>query len=496
MPGFNGSGTFQRVRNWVSDAAAGIKIRADYHDSEDDNFAAGLSFCLTKDGQTTPTGDIKLGGWRLTSVGNPINPQDAVTLNYLTTTPFTVQGNDAVGRISFAGSQTDATGTSVSPLGISFTQSAIFAGVRRNVTTTDGERTPRFFVAGSANPADQSLDLFSVDAAGVHIQATLAWNTYYAGTPAEWRAQTAGFGGFLTFDKTTGFLGYYVAPASVGKDADITYKAAFTIDQGKQTLCYTTSLMAQAPTGNVSVACYNTALGAYGMYVRAANSMGFGSLAAAGNVVQEWMSLGTAGAQLFYGGLSVPGRINADSFMYTDNSFGFYQSGTSRLFVYSGNFYWTFNTGTGDLSWIRSNTTNTYIRGSDGHLVHLFGASKPGGGPWTDTSDARVKDVSGPYEHGLAEVRQLVPQRYTFKGNDGRHVADGKPYIGLIAQATEGPMPEMVARESGTIDGAEVDDLRILDTSPLIYAVVNSCKELADRLEVVEDQLAARDASR
>ena len=38
MP-FNGSGVFQRVRNWVADATAGIKIRADYHDAEDDGFA-------------------------------------------------------------------------------------------------------------------------------------------------------------------------------------------------------------------------------------------------------------------------------------------------------------------------------------------------------------------------------------------------------------------------------------------------------------------------
>lgn len=78
MP-FNGSGTFQRVMNWVNDAASNIKIRADRHDQEDDNFAAGLSMCLTKDGQTTPTADIKLGGKKLINVGDPINDQDAVT---------------------------------------------------------------------------------------------------------------------------------------------------------------------------------------------------------------------------------------------------------------------------------------------------------------------------------------------------------------------------------------------------------------------------------
>jgi len=66
---FNGSGTFNRVRNWVNDAAAGIKIRADYHDSEDDNFATGLSQCITKDGQTTVTANLPMATYRHTNVG-------------------------------------------------------------------------------------------------------------------------------------------------------------------------------------------------------------------------------------------------------------------------------------------------------------------------------------------------------------------------------------------------------------------------------------------
>jgi hypothetical protein len=66
---FNGSGTFVRVRNWVNDAAAGIKIRADFHDSEDDNFATGLSQCITKDGQTTVTANLPMATYRHTNVG-------------------------------------------------------------------------------------------------------------------------------------------------------------------------------------------------------------------------------------------------------------------------------------------------------------------------------------------------------------------------------------------------------------------------------------------
>lgn len=78
MP-FNGAGVFQRVRNWVADAAAGIKIRADLHDSEDDNFAAGISNCIARDGQSTITQNIPWNSKRITGLQDPVNEQDAVT---------------------------------------------------------------------------------------------------------------------------------------------------------------------------------------------------------------------------------------------------------------------------------------------------------------------------------------------------------------------------------------------------------------------------------
>ena len=68
MP-YNGSGTFLRVRNWVNDAASNIRIRADRHDTEDDNFASGLTQCITKDGQTTITANLPMAGFKHTGVG-------------------------------------------------------------------------------------------------------------------------------------------------------------------------------------------------------------------------------------------------------------------------------------------------------------------------------------------------------------------------------------------------------------------------------------------
>jgi len=93
MP-FNGAGVYQRVRNWVADATAGIKIRADYHDAEDDGFAAGLTNCITKDGQTIVTQNIPFNSKRITGLADPVNDQDVATKAYADTKLDAVRDKD------------------------------------------------------------------------------------------------------------------------------------------------------------------------------------------------------------------------------------------------------------------------------------------------------------------------------------------------------------------------------------------------------------------
>jgi Chaperone of endosialidase len=142
--------------------------------------------------------------------------------------------------------------------------------------------------------------------------------------------------------------------------------------------------------------------------------------------------------------------------------------------------------------------------GVSGNIYCGGGGFKPSGGPWADSSDARIKSVVGDYEHGLAEVLQLTPKRYTYKGNDtvepttaskfpyedSPHYSvaiAGTEYIGLIAQEIETVMPEMVTLASGYIDGKnKIHDIRRLDTGALIYALVNAVKELNARVQALE----------
>lgn len=67
---FDGNGNFTNPYNWTNDAAAGVKIRADRMDGQDSGIATGLSTCVTKDGQTNPTANLKMANFRHTGVGN------------------------------------------------------------------------------------------------------------------------------------------------------------------------------------------------------------------------------------------------------------------------------------------------------------------------------------------------------------------------------------------------------------------------------------------
>src|SRR6185436_7958923 len=77
MP-FNGAGVFNRVYNWVQDKANGILVTASRMDTEMDGMATGLSTCLTKDGQSTPTANIGMGGFKIQNLAAGVASTDAV----------------------------------------------------------------------------------------------------------------------------------------------------------------------------------------------------------------------------------------------------------------------------------------------------------------------------------------------------------------------------------------------------------------------------------
>jgi hypothetical protein len=127
-------------------------------------------------------------------------------------------------------------------------------------------------------------------------------------------------------------------------------------------------------------------------------------------------------------------------------------------------------TGTFLLSNVTASTDMMSV-GSTGNLV-IFGSSaqKASGTAWVNPSDARLKNIDGPYEHGLNEIAKLDTVRFHFKPDNVRHLPSDKEIVGMIAQDVQKVFPEAVTMER--------DGYLTLDTSPINFAVINAIKEL------------------
>lgn len=92
--------------------------------------------------------------------------------------------------------------------------------------------------------------------------------------------------------------------------------------------------------------------------------------------------------------------------------------------------------------------------------------------------DARVKDVAGKYEAGLAEIMKLNPVVYDYNGKAGT-IPNGRRNAGIIAQEIREILPETVAEDIQT-------GLLMFDSSEVIWTLVNAVKELASEVELLK----------
>jgi hypothetical protein len=553
MP-FNGSGVFTRTMNWVSDATAGIRIRADRHDTEDDNLAGGLSNVICRDGQSVITAHIPFNGNRIINLGNPVADQDAVTLYTLTKQPLTIGGNDAQGQLKFNGTESDP--TAGRPLGLSFAQADLFFGVRKASAPpgVDGSTKNRWIWNDNATGTGTTvarldetgnLDVGQIGSTGGSAGGGLtlwAASTLPQGDAIKSAALALRAGGYGTASERNSVQIY--TGGTTGGTATLGVCAFFSADKSLTVTSHVTSggnitaatnflssnatvLLAPASAGNIifrpngagsatgqcTIDPSGDFIGGDRIYsttgVFAATGAGVVLSAQGGTVflrpngegsATNQAYLDTAGnlfasAGIYAGGIvqSTGGEMRIIATSGGQATLSFYQPGGGAV---AGTCYWT-SAGGGQVV-LQNNYAGTgYLTVAPNGNISISGttAFKVGGGSWTaPASDARVKEVLGDYQPGLAEVRQLHPVRYRFKGNVTGEAAgismhaeiSDQEFVGLIAQDVEPLMPGMVSLTSAYIDGEPVDDLRQLNTSELIYALCNSVRELADRIDTLE----------
>jgi len=143
---FNGSGTFERIYNWVNDKANGIKIVASRMDGEFDGIATGLSNCITKDGQTTITQNIPFNSKKITGLANGTDRTDVINVGQVQDNQFNYLGT--------TGGSADAYTLTPTPTITAYATTQQFTA---KISATNATTTPYLQISGIANPASTAV---------------------------------------------------------------------------------------------------------------------------------------------------------------------------------------------------------------------------------------------------------------------------------------------------------------------------------------------------
>jgi hypothetical protein len=488
---FDSSGNFTRNTSWQAEAAAGTKILASNHDSHDTDLANAISMMICKDGTSSVLADIPWGNHKITGLKDPDAPQDAATRHFVEqarsfSTGLDISGTNTNGRLTFSG----PSGTN----GISWTAADLFWGARTAVTN----QSPNRLVLNDKADATGTdyLNIDEIGVIGAPAQISLSTNAHRVG--GDWRTPVPGTATVFQLGNGSAQMYTNIEPTDTAHDV-ATMHPWWSTAESDGSVNMVLNKSASEKTADI----YGQMEGKNRWLVRLGNETAETETDREGSAfyISSYDNAGTT-------------AVPAMHIMRSDNSVNFY--GSSVHFdssLVSGDGDCSFagvvrgshfiagigSPGTavlGTASGIAGNvhlrplgydsTTAQAIVAADGALFISGAAYKPGGGSWLATSDARVKDVQGDYTQGLDAVLALNPVIYTYKDK----AYSAAIHVGLVAQEAEAVMPELVTQAKGVIDGKEVPDLRSLDATPLIYALVNAVKELTARIEALEGAAA------
>ena len=224
------SGSFSRVRgsaSWTADYQSNTGIEPGLHDTNDQDLAIGINNCLAKDGQNSATGNLDLGGNRLTNVGNAVNAQDTVTLAQAQAGINTQSGSINITNTRFS---TDTTGASFS------LQKSKSATVGTNTIVANGDNLGTIYFNG---------------ANGTGYTSAAAINAVVDGTPGG-SSDMPGRLGFFTTPDGPGTLTERMAIDSQGRVGIATTTPGNNLDIGNGTSPIGVGIRLNGGSGNDS----------------------------------------------------------------------------------------------------------------------------------------------------------------------------------------------------------------------------------------------------
>ena len=114
---------------------------------------------------------------------------------------------------------------------------------------------------------------------------------------------------------------------------------------------------------------------------------------------------------------------------------------------------------------------------------NLSSVSKIGGGTFGSYSDARYKQDISNYTAGLAQINQLVPKNYKYTAEFMQADNPSQEFVGLIAQ-------ELETTDFANSVSEDALGYKMVDTNQIIYALINSVKELSTKVDELTEEIA------
>lgn len=172
--------------------------------------------------------------------------------------------------------------------------------------------------------------------------------------------------------------------------------------------------------------------------------------------------------------------------------YGADSGGTNRNLISQANNNITIGPTLGGFT-ISRNATHYFqsIDGSASFAMFQFDGTYNASGSWKVFSDEVLKENVIPYERGLDAIIKLRPVTFayvagTFAGQDDT------PRIGLLAQEAEEVIPEIV----GEFQTESRGTVKTTEPGSLIYALINSTRELADLIDKLTERVATLETGR
>jgi hypothetical protein len=438
-------GTFTRIdgsTGWQDDAAAGIGIQADLHDTAFNDLATdGINQCLNKNGQNTPTANLPMGGFKHTNCANGTADTDYTTLGQVKAGIDTQRATLSITNTTYSNDTTGAY--------FRLRKSRGAAPTTNTIVTNNDELGVILFSGANGTGFD--------DAAS--IQGAVD------GTPG-------------ASNDMPGRLTFFTKPdpgASMLERMRITSAGRIGIGTSAPS-----GQLTQSSNGvveeNIITRFTNDAFGPF-VLLRKSRSASIDT-----NALVSPSDL--LGSIRFDGSTDSGYTPAAEIRAIVDGS----PSNTSDM--PGALLFRTTPDTTGALvERMRiTNGGNVGIGVTPTFQLHLStdSAAKLTTNTWTVTSDARVKTNVQPYTKGLAAIKQVNPVTYDYNGKAGTPAGPGG--ISILAQDLQPVFPECVGSYKTKLNPEDDKDTDLLTYQghAMTFALINAVKELAARVEALE----------